>query len=168
MESCTEPIPYTVIVLNGQPTTCRSAPGTKLLWVLREELGDSSARFGCGEGYCGSCMVDIDGRAQHACDLPLWAVAGRSVQTAAGLAGSRIGQALLDAFDEAQAGQCGYCIPGVLMAAHALLSANARPSRAEVGTALARNLCRCGSHVRVLAAIVDAAGRLQASEAAPA
>lgn len=145
---------------NGSPRACRSAPNTKLLWVLREELGDTSARFGCGEAYCGSCMVAIDGRAMHACDVPLWAVEGKDVRTAQGLPATVTGRVLREAFERRQAGQCGYCLTGVLVAAHALLEQDPAPTRQRIGQALERNLCRCGTHVRILAAIEDAAAEL--------
>lgn len=146
--------------LNGRPVSCQAGENTRLLWVLRESLGDASARFGCGEGYCGSCMVQIDGRAMHACDVPLWAVHGKGVMTAAGLPATPIGRELLASFEALQAAQCGYCIAGVLMSAHALLCAEPLPDRARIAAALSRNLCRCGTHVRILAAIELAARRL--------
>jgi nicotinate dehydrogenase subunit A len=150
--------------LNGTAVTCSFASNTKLLWVLREELGDTSARFGCGEALCGSCMVTMDGRAMHSCDVPLWAAEDKTVCTAAGLPDTDTGRALLEAFDELQAGQCGYCLPGVLMTAHSLLEQEGAPDRMRIGQALDRNLCRCGAHVRILAAIELAALRLAARQ----
>lgn len=153
-------MPDLQITHNGTPRTCRSAPNTKLLWVLREELGDTSARFGCGEAYCGSCMVAVDRRAMHSCDVPLWAVEGKDIRTAEGLRATAIGRVLLAAFERRQAGQCGYCLTGVLVTAHALLEQDPAPSRERIGQALERNLCRCGTHVRIVAAIEDAAAGL--------
>jgi len=159
-------MPDIPITHNGHPVTCGAAPGTKLLWVLREDLGDTSVRFGCGEALCGSCMVTLDGRAMHSCDMPLWAAEGKQVRTAAGLPDTEIGRALLEAFEARQAGQCGYCLPGVLMAAHSLLEQEAMPDRKRIAQALGRNLCRCGTHVRILAAIELAAQRLASIRAA--
>jgi nicotinate dehydrogenase subunit A len=147
----------TTLLLNGEAADVRSPRSTKLLWVLREELGDVSPRFGCGQALCGACMVMVDGRPAHSCDVPLWSVEGHSVETLEGIARGEVGRALIEAFEEEQAAQCGYCIPGILVVAAALLRDEPHPSREQIATALQRNLCRCGTHVRILRAIARAA-----------
>lgn len=146
--------------VDGRARQSTSPASTPLLWVLREEFGERSVRFGCGEGACGACTVVVDGRAAQACDLPLWAVEGKRIETAAGLERDAVGRALLDSFELEGAAQCGYCIGGVLMTAWALLRAEPRPSRERIAEALDRNLCRCGTHVRILRAIENAARAL--------
>ena len=145
-------------VLNGKPASTHAKGSTPLLYVLRGEMGLVGARFGCGEGQCGACTVIVDGRAATSCDLPVEAVAGRSVQTVEGIATGAalhpVQQALLDA----QAGQCGYCLTGIVMRAKALLDATPHPSREEIAAALDNHLCRCGSQPRILRAIEQAAG----------
>ena len=143
----------TEIEVNGARHTIASAPDTPLLYVLRNELGLAGTRFGCGSGQCGACFVLVDGRAMASCDLPLSFVAGKKVTTIEGLGESHPVQ---KALVRHQAAQCGYCMSGIVMAAVALLSQNAKPTENEVRTALDRNLCRCGSHNRVVRAILDA------------
>jgi nicotinate dehydrogenase subunit A len=150
----TQSIAFTV---NGREVQSSSAESTPLLLVLRDELGLDGARFGCGEGACGACTVIVDGRAVTSCDLPLDAVRGRSVQTVEGIgrdgALHPVQQALLDL----QAGQCGYCLTGIVMRAKALLDANPSPTRSQILEALDRHLCRCGTHSRILRAIESVA-----------
>jgi len=146
-------ISMTEIEVNGARHTIASAPDTPLLYVLRNELGLAGTRFGCGSGQCGACFVLVDGRAMASCDLPLSFVAGKKVTTIEGLGESHPVQ---KALVRHQAAQCGYCMSGIVMAAVALLSQNAKPTENEVRTALDRNLCRCGSHNRVVRAILDA------------
>ncbi len=131
--------------------------GTSLLEVLRNDIGDKSPKFGCGLGLCGACMVWIDGHPTPSCDTPIEYVSG-TVRTASGLGTAGAMHPLQAAFLELQAGQCGYCIPGVLMSAAALLRDNPRPTRPEVSAALERNLCRCGTHQRFVDAVLAAAG----------
>lgn len=138
-------------------------PEVRLLYVLRDDLDLKSARFGCGQAACGACTVIVDGEAVTSCDLPVSAVAGTVVQTAESLA-SDPPHPLLDAFLEHQAGQCGYCLPGILMASKALLDRTAAPSRSRIAAALDTNLCRCGTHVRILDAVEAAAQRLTKSD----
>ncbi|MCI3952440.1 MAG: (2Fe-2S)-binding protein, partial [Burkholderiales bacterium] len=114
-------------------------------------------RYGCGAGQCGACMVIVDGRPVQSCDIPVSAVAGKSITTIEGIGREGGLHPLQQAFIQEQAAQCGYCIAGIIMAAKVLLDANPRPSDDEIKTALARNLCRCGTHQRILRAIRRAA-----------
>lgn len=136
---------------------------TPLLDILRNTLGLTGTRFGCGLEQCGACMVLVDGRPVQACNAALDAVAGKQVTTVEGLAGADGSlHPLQQAFLDEQAGQCGYCLSGILMSAKALLDANPNPSRAEIAAALDGNLCRCGSHVRILKAVEGAAATMRA------
>jgi nicotinate dehydrogenase subunit A len=139
--------------VNGKQRGVDAAPDTPLLYVLRNQLGLAGTRFGCGSGQCGACFVLIDGRAMASCDLPLSFAAGKKVTTIEGLGGAHpVQKALL----EHQAAQCGYCMSGIVMSAVALLSTNPHPTESEVRQTLDKNLCRCGSHNRVVRAILDA------------
>lgn len=149
------------LTVNGVDHQAAAAPDTPLLLVLRTDLGLMGARFGCGQGLCGACVVQVDGRAAFACNTPLWAVAGRAVTTIEALAGEPP-HPLLTAFLEHDAGQCGYCLSGLVMAAKALLEREPDADRAAIVAALARHLCRCGAHTRILRAIEDARDCLRA------
>ena len=133
-----------------------------LLDVLRNELGLRASHFGCGVGECGACMVMLDGRAVPACDTPLWSAAGKSVETSESLGTRAAPHALQTAFIAEQAVQCGYCTSGLLVSAAALLRQQPDPDEATIREAMARNLCRCGTHPRVVRAIVRAAAQLRA------
>jgi nicotinate dehydrogenase subunit A len=139
--------------LNGERRTVEAAADTPLLHVLRNQLGLVGTRFGCGSGQCGACFVLVDGRAMSSCDLPVSFVSGKRVTTIEGLGGEHPVQ---KALERHQAAQCGYCMSGIVMSAVALLSQNRSLSENEVKQALDRNLCRCGSHNRVVRAILDA------------
>jgi nicotinate dehydrogenase subunit A len=139
--------------VNGRPVQPTVDPDTPLLYFLRNDLRLKGTRFGCGTGDCGACTVLLDGKAEPSCILPLAAVAGRSITTVEGLARGGALDPLQRAFLAEQAGQCGYCLSGILMSARALLDANPRPSRAEIRVALAGNLCRCGVMDRMVRAI---------------
>ena len=145
--------------LNGVESAIESDPDTPLLYILRNDLGLKGTRFGCGSGQCGACFVLIDGHAAPACDTPLWSAAGKSVTTIEGLGRAGRLHPLQEAFLAEQAAQCGYCTSGVLISAAGLLARNPRPAETEVRAALDRNLCRCGSHVRVLRAVMAASGQ---------
>lgn len=147
--------------LNDRTVSVRSDPNVPLLHVLRESLGLKATRFGCGQATCGACTVIVNGQAVMSCDLPVGAVAGAAVETAESL-DTVPPHPLLDAFLAHQAGQCGYCLPGILMAAKALLDVEPAPDRARIARALDSNLCRCGSHVRILDAVEDASRRMAA------
>lgn len=141
--------------VNGSERQVEAAPATPLVYVLRNDLGLKGTRLGCGTGHCGACTVLLDGNAVQSCDTPLWSASGREITTIEGLAAAR--HPLVSAFVEEQAMQCGYCINGIVMSAAALLGRNPDPDDAAIAAALDRNLCRCGTHVRVLRAIRRAA-----------
>jgi nicotinate dehydrogenase subunit A len=149
--------------VNGASHTVAAEPETPLLYVLRNDLKLTGARFGCGLGQCGTCTVIIDGKAVQSCDVPVSAAAGKAVTTVEGIATNGRLHPLQEAFIGEQAAQCGYCITGIIMAAKALLDANPRPSDAEIRTALKGNLCRCGTHHRILRAIRRAADQMTTS-----
>jgi nicotinate dehydrogenase subunit A len=142
-----------IIEVNGVERSVEAAPETPLLYVLRNDLGLPGTRFGCGSGQCGACFVLVDGRAMASCDLPLSFVSGKKVTTIEGLGGEHPVQKSLERH---QAAQCGYCMSGIVMSAVALLSEVKSPSEDQVKQALDKNLCRCGSHNRVVKAILDA------------
>ncbi|CAN5614159.1 (2Fe-2S)-binding protein [soil metagenome] len=151
------------LTVNGREHHVDVPPDTSLLEVLRNDIGDKSPKFGCGLGQCGACFVWIDGHPTPSCDTPVEYVGG-DVRTPAGLGGPDALHPVQSAFLEIQAGQCGYCISGMLMSAAALLRDNPRPTRDEVSAALDRNLCRCGTHVRFVDAVLAAAGSEAGSE----
>jgi aerobic-type carbon monoxide dehydrogenase small subunit (CoxS/CutS family) len=141
------------LTVNGVERSTDSDPATPLLYVLRDDFGLNGAKYGCGLGQCGSCTVMVDGAAVLSCVTPILAMEGRAVITVEGLGTEDAPGPMQAAFIEMQAAQCGYCIPGMMMAAQALLQKNASPSDAEIRDALSFNLCRCGTHMRILAAI---------------
>lgn len=146
--------------LNGAVTGVDGSADEPLLFVLRNRLDQKATHFGCGLEQCGACVVDVDGRARYACTLPLSAVDGSAVTTAEGLAADPVGSALIEAFLAEDAGQCGYCLSGILMSAFALLKSETRPDRQAIRAALERHLCRCGAHGRILRAVERAAAAL--------
>jgi isoquinoline 1-oxidoreductase len=154
------------ITVNGQTHDVEASPETPLLYVLRNDLGLNAAKYGCGLGKCGACTVHLDGEAIHSCEVAVGDVGERVVTTLEGLGTPEALHPLQQAFMEEQAAQCGYCIPGIIMTAAALLETTPQPSDAEVRTALDGKLCRCGSHQRILRAIQRAAGA-PAGEGAP-
>jgi nicotinate dehydrogenase subunit A len=135
-------------------------PDTPLLYVLRNDLGLTGTRFGCGLSQCGACTVHLDGRAVRSCVTPVRTVQGRSVTTIEGLGSPERPDALQAAFVAEQAAQCGYCTAGIVMTARAFLAQTKRPSEPQVRQALAGNLCRCGSHDRVVRAVMRAAAAM--------
>ena len=145
--------------LNGKPISVDATPDTPLLWALRDHLDLTGTKYGCGKALCGACTVHVDGQAMRACVLPLSALSGRKVTTIEGL-GGRIGKAVQAAWEKLDVAQCGYCQPGQVMAAVALLKANKRPSDADIDAALSGNVCRCGTYVRIRAAVHEAAKSL--------
>jgi len=146
--------------LNGVETEVDADPDRSLLDVLRGTLGLTGAHFGCGAGECGACNVMIGDRAVTSCDMPLWSVADKDVTTIEGLGSAERPHPLQTAFIAEQAMQCGYCIPGILISAAALLKQNPDPTDREVRAALDRNLCRCGSHNRIVRAVLRAAAEM--------
>ena len=149
--------------LNGAPTTLDLPDDVPLLAALREGAGLSGPRFGCGVEACGACHVLLDGRSVPSCMLPLSAVAGRAVITVEGLGSEDAPHPLQTAFLDEQAGQCGYCLSGILVSAAALLAANPDPDEAAIRAALDPHLCRCGSHNRIIRAVLRAAREGQAA-----
>jgi nicotinate dehydrogenase subunit A len=148
--------------LNGVATTVDADPDRSLLDLLRGQLGMTGAHFGCGANECGACNVMIDSHAVASCDTPLWAVSDKDITTVEGLGTAEQPHPLQTAFIAEQALQCGYCIPGILISAAALLKKNPNPADHDVRAALDRNLCRCGSHNRIVKAVLRAAAELQA------
>ncbi|WP_322062904.1 (2Fe-2S)-binding protein [Paraburkholderia sp. J63] len=151
--------PMWSINVNGRDFRVSAAPEMPLLWVLRELLRLRGAKFGCGKAQCGACTVHLEGAAVRSCVLPIAAVVGKRVQTIEGLESEQL-RALQQAWVEHQAPQCGYCQPGQLMSAAALLAGNAHPSDADIDAAMSGNLCRCGTYTRIRAAIHEAAAGL--------
>lgn len=146
--------------VNGALSEIEASPDTPLLYVLRNDLALKGTRFGCGSGQCGACFVLVDGHPTPACDTPLWSVAGKGITTVEGLGAGGALHPLQNAFLAEQAAQCGFCMSGILISAAALLAKNPQPTESEVRAALDRNLCRCGSHNRVVRAVLRAASDL--------
>ena len=138
---------------------------TPLLNVLRNELGLMGTRFGCGFEQCGCCMVLIDGVAEKCCAKPVWSVAGKAITTVEGLGSAAHPHPLQQAVIDEQAGQCGYCLSGILISAKALIDTNLKPTRAEIAQALDGNICRCGSHNRIIRAVEKAAAVIRGGTA---
>lgn len=150
------------LIVNGQPAHVECDGGKPLLDVLRGELGLCGTRFGCGTEQCGACMVLIDGEPAFSCARAIEGLAGKTVMTVEGLSAGGTLSPLQQAFLDAQAGQCGYCLSGILISAAALLARNPRPSRSEIAAALDRHLCRCGAHNRIMRAVARAADSMGA------
>jgi nicotinate dehydrogenase subunit A len=150
-------MPLYRLTVNGQPREATAEATTPFLYVLRNDLELNGPKFGCGLGQCGSCMVLVDGVAVRSCQLPVSAIGDKPVTTLEGLGGPDTLHPLQKAFIDEQAMQCGYCINGMIMSAKALLDRNPEASEAEIRTALGGNLCRCGSHNRIVRAIERAA-----------
>jgi isoquinoline 1-oxidoreductase alpha subunit len=145
--------------INGASVSVDAAPDTPLLWVLRDELGLTGAKYGCGVGQCGACTVHLDGKAVRSCQLPIAAVEGMKITTIEGLGGVH---PLQTAWVKHDVPQCGYCQSGQIMSAAALLAEKPRPSDTDIDAAMTGNICRCGAYQRIRAAIVDAAGAAKA------
>jgi nicotinate dehydrogenase subunit A len=145
------------LTVNGAAREVVAKPDTPLLYVLRNDFGLVGSRYGCGSGQCGACYVLIDGRPMASCDLPVSFAAGKQITTIEGLGANGQLHAVQKALIAEQAAQCGYCMSGIAVSAAALLSANKNPSESEVRQALDKHLCRCGSHNRVVKAVLKAA-----------
>lgn len=143
--------------VNGQTVTTNLDPQRQLLSVLRDELGLSGPKFGCGQGECGACMVLVNGKPQTSCNLPVWAVEDSQITTLEGLGTPEAPHPLQTAFLENRAAQCGFCISGILTSAAALLAHQPQPSRQDIVQALDKHLCRCCAHVRMIRAIEQTA-----------
>jgi len=144
--------------LNGKPMNLSVDGERMLLWVLRTDLGLTGIKFGCGEGYCAACTVLVDGEPVLSCQFPAKGVAGKTVTTIEGLAKNGKLHPLQEAFARQDALQCGNCTPGMILTAHGFLTKNRKPSEKDVREALEGNLCRCGTHTRIVRAVMDAAG----------
>ena len=153
-----EPTP---LIVNGTALNVTAGGDTPLLDILRNHLGLVGTKFGCGQEQCGCCMVLVDGRAEKSCGKALSTVAGREIVTIEGLGTRERPHPLQQAFLDEQAGQCGYCLPGIIISAKALLDRNPAPSPTEIAAALDDNICRCGSHIRILRAVERAARLLR-------
>jgi isoquinoline 1-oxidoreductase alpha subunit len=152
------------LVVNGAAVHVETDPERPLLWVLRNELDLTGAKYGCGEGQCGACTVLIDGAAHRSCLTPVGSVAGREITTIEGLSDGERLHPLQKAFIDCDAMQCGYCTPGMVLEAASLLRKNPAPSEVEIKRQLEGNICRCGTYNRIVAAVQKAAHSL-ASEA---
>ena len=152
-----KPIAFT---LNGVARTLTLDEDRNLMWVLRDDLGLTGTKFGCGAAFCGACTVLVDGQATRACITPISRVAGKKVVTIEGLATDEHLHPVQEAFVEKLGYQCGYCTSGMIMGAHALLAANPKPTREQIVQGMERHLCRCGAHGRIIEAIESAAVKL--------
>jgi nicotinate dehydrogenase subunit A len=153
------------LTVNGREHDVSADPDTPLLYVLRDELALNGAKFGCGLGQCGACTVMVDGKAVFSCVTPILLLEGKQVTTVEGLGTLDNPGPMQRAFMEEQAAQCGYCIPGMMMRAQALLQNNPLVSDADIRAALQPNLCRCGTHMRILRAVKRAARLMQTAAA---
>jgi nicotinate dehydrogenase subunit A len=153
------------LLINGRTRSVRVEETATLLEVLRNALDLKRARYGCGSGQCGACTVLVDGEEQASCQIEAGNLAGKSVVTLEGIGSADRPHPLQAAFLDLQAGQCGYCLSGVIVGAKALLDGNPDPSRAEIAAALRGHLCRCGAHNRIMAAVAVAARRIREAAA---
>jgi nicotinate dehydrogenase subunit A len=156
-----EAVPSSTLTVNGRRCEVRTEPETALLYVLRNHLGLKGTRFGCGLGVCGACLVLVDGHPVYSCDTPIWSVDGKDVTTIEGLGADGEPHPVARSIVTHQAAQCGYCMSGIVVRAAHLLAQNPDPSDADVRAALDDNLCRCGSHNRVVRAVLAAAAEMR-------
>ena len=147
--------------LNGKPVRLNTENDRMLLWAIRSELGLTGAKYGCGEGFCGACTVVVDGEAVRSCQFPVKNAKGKDIMTIEGLASNGNLHPLQKAFMEHDALQCGFCTPGMILQAYSLLLKNPRPNREEIIQGMEDNLCRCGSHTRIIPAIETAAKKMK-------
>jgi isoquinoline 1-oxidoreductase alpha subunit len=150
----------TPLTINDRATSVDADPSTPILWAVRDNLGLTGTKFGCGMAQCGACTVHLNGQPVRSCVTPISAAAGGRITTIEGLAGDRVGQAVQDAWVRHDVAQCGYCQSGQVMSASALLKKHPKPSDAQIDQAMAGNLCRCGTYARIRAAVKDAAAAL--------
>jgi len=146
--------------VNGEAMEVDADPSTPVLWALRDTLGMTGTKFGCGVAACGACTVLIEGKATRSCVTPIAAVTGQKITTIEGVAAGRVGTAVQQAWISHDVAQCGYCQSGQIMSAVGLLEGNKKPSDADIDSAMAGNICRCGTYQRIRAAIHDAAKAL--------
>jgi isoquinoline 1-oxidoreductase alpha subunit len=145
--------------INGKNVQVNASPETRLLWVLRDHLGMTGTKFGCGMALCGACTVHLDGQPMRSCVTPVAAAAGRSITTVEGVGATPAGKAVQEAWLALNVPQCGYCQSGQIMAAAALIKDKPRPSDADIDSAMSGNICRCGTYTRIRAAIKQAAAQ---------
>jgi isoquinoline 1-oxidoreductase alpha subunit len=150
----------TTLNVNGKAVTVDADPSTPVLWALRDHLGLTGTKFGCGAALCGACTVHLNGQATRACITPISAVAGQKITTIEAVGADRVGKAVQAAWQKHDVAQCGYCQSGQIMSATALLRTNKKPTDADIDGAMAGNICRCGTYARIRAAIHDAARSL--------
>ena len=150
----------TTLDVNGKQLETDASSDTPLLWVLRDHLNLTGTKFGCGMAQCGACTVHVDGQATRSCVLPLSAVEGKKITTIENVGADPVGKAIQDAWIAENVAQCGYCQSGQIMSATALLAQNKSPTDADIDAAMTGNICRCGTYVRIRAAIHDAAKTL--------
>jgi isoquinoline 1-oxidoreductase subunit alpha len=150
----------TTFTLNGKAVTLSADPSTPLLWALRDELGLTGTKFGCGVAQCGACTVHVNGQATRSCVTPIVALQGARVESIESMAADQVGAAVEAAWVRHDVAQCGYCQSGQVMSAAALLKRNKKPTDAQIDAAMAGNVCRCGTYQRIRAAIHDAAKAL--------
>jgi isoquinoline 1-oxidoreductase subunit alpha len=150
----------TTLNINSAAVAVDADPSTPLLWVLRDTLGMTGTKFGCGVAACGACTIHLDGQPVRSCVTPVSAAAGKKITTIEGIGGDRVGKAVQDAWIARDVAQCGYCQSGQIMSAAGLLRGNRMPTDAEIDAAMTGNLCRCGTYQRIRAAIHDAAKTL--------
>jgi isoquinoline 1-oxidoreductase alpha subunit len=153
----------TKLTINGKPYDVDLPPDTPLLWALRDQIGLTGTKFGCGMALCGACTVHIDGEPGRACVTPISSLAGKKITTVEGLENDKVGKAVQAAWIDQGVPQCGYCQAGQVMSAAALLKKKPKPTDAEIDEAMGGNICRCGTYVRIRAAIKQAAGQSGAS-----
>ena len=153
----------TTLTINGKATTVAAPDDTPLLWVLRDHVGLTGTKFGCGMALCGACTVHLEGAPVRSCQTPLSAAAGKKVTTIEGIGASKSGKAIQAAWMQIGVAQCGYCQSGQIMSATALLQKTPKPSDADIEQAMSGNICRCGTYNRIRAAIKTAAGMGEAS-----
>jgi isoquinoline 1-oxidoreductase subunit alpha len=151
----------TTLSINDRLVDVDAAPNTPLLWVLRDHLGMTGTKFGCGIGLCGACTVHIDGEPARSCIISLATLNGRKIATIEGISSNKVGAAVQAAWDKIDVPQCGYCQSGQVMAATALVTRKPIPTDADIDSAMGGNLCRCGTYGRIRAAIHDAAASLK-------
>lgn len=153
----------TKLNINGKSYDVDLPPDTPLLWVLRDQIGLTGTKFGCGMALCGACTIHVDGEPGRACVTPISSLAGKKITTIEAIDGDKVGKAVQAAWVELGVPQCGYCQAGQIMSATALLKKKPKPTDAEIDEAMAGNICRCGTYARIRAAIKQAAGQNGAS-----
>ncbi|HEV8518857.1 MAG TPA: (2Fe-2S)-binding protein [Burkholderiales bacterium] len=146
-----------VLNINGKSHALDVTPDTPLLWAIRDGAGLTGTKYGCGIAQCGACTVHVDGKAVRSCSMPASAAAGKRITTIENVAASRAGKAVQSAWEKLDVVQCGYCQSGQIMSAAAMLAANPQPSDSDIDAAMAGNICRCATYVRIRAAIKEAA-----------